>query len=193
MLGRLAGAEERLSKTQFGFRLHRGTTDAIFAARRYIERAWAGRSSQVLLLALDWNKAFDSVNPDAMAVALRRFRLPEFQIDLISKMYSERRFRVMDGQALSEERPQRSGISQGCPLYSFIFVILMGVVMKDAVRLMSVTGQKMHDDSLLASLLYADDTLLTGESNAALQHFLDAVASFGASCGLELHLDTTTI
>ena len=47
------GAEDRLSKTQFGFRRHRGTEDAIFAARRHIENAWAGKSSQVSLLALD--------------------------------------------------------------------------------------------------------------------------------------------
>jgi hypothetical protein len=65
----------------------------------------------------------------------------------------------------------------------------MSVVMKDAVELVSTTEQKMHDDGLLASLLYADDTLLIGVSNAALQHFLDAVASSGASCGLELHWD----
>ena len=101
-----------------------------------------------------------------MAAALRRFGLPDFHTDLISKIYSERR------QSLSEERPPKLGISQGCPLSPFLFVMLMSVVMKDAVELMCASGHKMHDDGLLSSLLYADDTLLIGVSNAALQHFL---------------------
>ena len=40
--------------------------DAIFAARRHIELACAQRNGQVMLLALDWKKAFDSVNVDAL-------------------------------------------------------------------------------------------------------------------------------
>ena len=83
----------------------------------------------------------------------------------------------MDGHTLSGERPQRSGGSQGCPISLFLFVISMSVVMKDAVGLIISIQQKVHDDSLLASLFYADDALLIGVSQAALQQFLDALAS----------------
>ena len=39
----LAGADDRLSPTQFGFRKHRGTEDALHCARRAIDRAMADR------------------------------------------------------------------------------------------------------------------------------------------------------
>ena len=66
---KLAGAEDRLTATQYGFRRKYGTVDAICAARRLIELAWAQRYGHSGLLALDWKKAFDSINPAALAGA----------------------------------------------------------------------------------------------------------------------------
>ena len=51
-----AGAEGRIWSTQFGFRRGRGTTDALFLARRLIEDAWASKHGKVILLALDWRR-----------------------------------------------------------------------------------------------------------------------------------------
>eukprot|EP00959_Pyramimonas_sp_CCMP1952_P466226 9489631-Pyramimonas_sp.AAC.1 len=78
MLRRLreAGAEEKIWKTQFGFRSGRGTADAIFLARRVIEEAWATKGGSAALLALDWAKAFDSISPEALSVSLKRFGCP---------------------------------------------------------------------------------------------------------------------
>ena len=58
-----------------------------------------------------------------------------------------------------------------------MFVMVMTVVMEDAVKLLSPSEKKFFDDGLLASLLYADDTLLIGVSSSALQNFLKAVAT----------------
>ena len=119
ILGRLkdGGAENRLSKTQYGFRKGYGTEDAIFIARRKIELAWAQRDGHLLILALDWAKAFDSIDPEGMLAALRRFGLPEHLISVIAAIYSDRCFHVKDCGHISEKRAQHSGISQGCPLF----------------------------------------------------------------------------
>ena len=45
-----AGAEDRLTDTQLGFRRRRGTNDAVFAARRHIDLALASRAQQCLRL-----------------------------------------------------------------------------------------------------------------------------------------------
>ena len=68
-----AGAEERLSKTQFGFRSGCGTADAIFVLRRKIEMATALKNGKLMVLALDWARVFDSNSPPAMTAAQRRF------------------------------------------------------------------------------------------------------------------------
>ena len=61
----------------WGFKSQHGTPDALFLARRLVDQAVACKDGQLVLLALDWAKAFDSVSPDALLTALHRFGLPE--------------------------------------------------------------------------------------------------------------------
>ena len=181
------GAEKRLTETQFGFRRGRGTVDAILALRRRIELAWAQRSGQAACLALDWQRAFDSISPEALMQALRRFGLPEALLETISAIYDNRKFRVTDGTTFSAEKTQAAGIAQGCPLSPFLFVMLMTVLVKDAVESLPAHDQRRYEEGSLASLLYADDTLLIGVSAPSLQRFLDAIAAVGARAGMSLH------
>ena len=81
-----AGAEDRITASQFGFRRGTGTREALFVARRLVETAVAQRDGHLALLALDWAKAFDSINPEAMVVGLRRFGLPEHLIEIVKNI-----------------------------------------------------------------------------------------------------------
>jgi len=181
------GAEARLTATQFGFLRKVGTADAIFAVRRHIDLALAQRFGKTSLLALDWKKAFDSINVDALIVALRRFGLPPKVLRVIEHIYAERFFTVCDGGSSSSRRRQKSGISQGCPLSPFLFIMLMTVVMDDAVHCMSDGTQAAFNFGSLGVVLYADDTLLIGVSEGRVQEYLDTVAAVGKRFGLDLH------
>ena len=181
------GAEARLTATQFGFRRKVGTADAIFAVRRHIDLALAQRGGKTSLLALDWKKAFDSINVDALVIALRRFGLPPKVLRVIEHIYADRFFAVCDGGNSSSRRLQRSGISQGCPLSPFLFVMLMTVVMDDAKHCMSDGTQAAFNSGSLGVVLYADDTLLIGVSEGCVQEYLDTVAAVGKRFGLDLH------
>ena len=117
LLNRLkeAGAEDRIWKTQFGFRRGRGTSDALLLARLTLEKAWGGKNGGVAMLALDWAKAFDSVSPAALANAMKRFGVPPVFIEMVLGIYSQRQFLVRDGGFTSDWHAQAFGISQGCP------------------------------------------------------------------------------
>ena len=80
---RAAGADAKTWPTQFAFKRGRGTTDALFLARRILEDACAMKNGKAILLALDWAKAFDSVSPDALSRALVRFGLPQGFVDTV--------------------------------------------------------------------------------------------------------------
>ena len=127
------GVEDRLTQSQYGFRSGHGTQDAIFVLRRRIELAWAQRDGRLTVLALDWAKTFDSIDPCAMIAGLRRFGLPEHALQVIQAIYTDRCFEVHDCGAASARRPQAAGISQGCPLSPLLFVMSMTVSMEDAV------------------------------------------------------------
>ena len=65
----------------------------------------------------------------------------------------------------------------------------MTVLMHDALAELPADDIRLWDKGGLATLLYADDTLLMGVSKDAVQRFLEAVENQGSKYGLELHWD----
>ena len=114
LLNRLkaGGGEYQIWHTQFGFKSKRGTVDALFLASQMIDEAWATRDGSLIMLALDRAKAFDSISPDALLTALRRFGVPSQILDSIRAIYTGRRFIVNDVGHASLEHPQKFGICQ---------------------------------------------------------------------------------
>ena len=182
-----AGAEQRLTSTQFGFRSGRGTGDAVFAVRRRIDAALAMRDGRIGMVALDWRKAFDAISVEALLVSLKRFGLPPKLLRMIQHIYADRRFRVVDTSSKSCERPQRSGISQGCPLSPFLFVMLMSVIIEDSISSLSTDSRAHFKRGSLDVLLYADDTLVVGVEQSHIQELLNAIAEVGGRYGMGLH------
>ena len=180
-----AGAEERVWSTQYGFRGKRSTAHALFVARRMIEATWDQRDGKLLLLALDWAKAFDSVSPQALCGAMRRFGIPDGFIDMVRTIYADRRFFVQDDGAKSGIKTQSFGISQGCPLSPFLFVIMMSVLMHDAAEAVEATcGQTAVPYLVTRTLLYADDTLILEGNEAVVQTYMENIAAVGKEYGL---------
>ena len=101
----------------------------------------------------------------------------------------DRNFFVEEFGSRSANRPQSSGISQGCTLSPLLFLIVMSVLMHDAVQSVSPAARAAYDRGDLADLAFADDTLLMGVSSVHLTEFLDAVAISGNRFGLSLHTD----
>ena len=148
------GAEARLTMSQYGFRRGRDTVDAIFAVRRHIDLALAPRSGAKALLALDWKKAFDSINIQGLLTALERFGVPSKMVRLVRNLYSDRMFAVRDGSNQSAWRQQCSGISQGCPLSPFLFTMTMSIIIQDAIEMVPEAISKMIEDGSLSVVLY---------------------------------------
>jgi len=183
-----AGAENRIWSTQFGFKSLTGTRDALFLARRMIEAAWDAADGKLMLLALDWAKAFDSVSPAALSNALRRFGLPVHFVSMVEKIYEDRKFFVSECGTSSSPRDQAFGISQGCPLSPFLFVIMMSVLMHDANRkVLDKFGAPSVPYLVTRSLLYADDTLIIESDEKVVQYFMECIAEIGGQYGMEFN------
>ncbi|CAE7208504.1 pol [Symbiodinium sp. KB8] len=189
LLNRLknAGAESRLSSTQFGFRSQRGSSDAILIARRLLEDAWSRKDSSLILMALDWAKAFDSISPTSLAMALERFGVPPSFINIVASIYSDRKFTVRDCGCTSNKYDQHHGISQGCPLSPFLFSIMMTVLIADASYAVKNTLSNHLPKAIVNELMYADDTLLVAvDSDFAATHMRD-IERCGSQYGLSFN------
>eukprot|EP00959_Pyramimonas_sp_CCMP1952_P265945 5560464-Pyramimonas_sp.AAC.1 len=110
-------------------------------------------------------------------------------LSLIGDICANRRFHVADGFSTSRQRRQRSGISQGCPLSPFLFIMVMTVALNDAVDNLGSGAKADMDAGYMSALLYAGDTLLVGRSQEHLQQLLDAVFMAGGRAGMDLHWD----
>lgn len=122
------GADERIRPSQFGFRPKRNCMDALMVVRRLIDAANEKKTSGLLMVFLDWAKAFDRLKSDTLIVALRRFGLPEAFVQMIGGIYRVRRFFIYNHTGTSAEYEQAAGIAQGCPLSPFLFIIVQSAM-----------------------------------------------------------------
>ena len=112
--------EPHLTPTQYGFRQHRGTSEALHIARRIIERS-EQFPVPAHLLFLDWEKAFDRIDKHRMFEALKRFGLPDAIVGWIQALYKHGIFTVAFEGHESSRASQQTGIKQGCPLSPYLF------------------------------------------------------------------------
>jgi len=118
----------RLRREQAGFRPNRSCIDQINTLRIIIEQCieW---SSRLYAVFIDFEKAFDSVNREAMWKEVKNYGVPKQLIDLIKETYQGYMCRVVHEGCVSEPFPVRAGVKQGCILSPLVFLIVIDVVM----------------------------------------------------------------
>ena len=70
-----AGLDKFMHKTQYEFRRARSTAQAIFLARRLMDMS-ERQGTNLTLILLDWEKAFDKIDHDRLLEALGRLNIP---------------------------------------------------------------------------------------------------------------------
>ena len=152
--------DEHITNTQYGFRKKRSTAHALYLARR-IQDLDEQSGENVVLVLLDWEKAFDKIDQSRMMEALRRLNIPRKIIANIEAIYERPKFKAKDRESESEFKLQSSGIRQGCPRSSYLFLLVMTIMFEDIhTRIGRKICNGKIDGLLFTEILYADDTLL---------------------------------
>jgi len=170
--------DKYLQDTQFGFRKHRGTADALQCVRRIIDKGEM-TGSKTLLVLLEWEKAFDKVNQEGLFKALQRMNVPAKFVNIIKSMYNEPSFFVEIEGYTSAIRQQESGIRQGCPLSPYLFIVLMTVLFHDVYHHTDRKSQRRHmlttnrvKGANFDAVLYADDTICVSDNETTMNKLL---------------------
>lgn len=184
-----SGLDEWLTKTQYGFRQGRSTAQAIYLARRILDMSEM-EGSNITMILLDWEKAFDKIDHERMMQALKRAQVPDNMLKLIKMIYKDPKFRVRSNKTDSTYRDQKTGIRQGCPLSPYLFVVVMAVLMKDVKNRLNTPKQKEPINGIkFAEILYADDTLLFGTHTQNINKFLKEIQIESEYYNMRLNLN----
>ena len=180
--------EPWIHKTQYGFRPRKSTSQAIFLTRRLMDLA-ERQGTNMSLVLLDWEKAFEKIDQKKLKQVLQRLSVPQNIIQVVQNIYREAKFRVTKGEHFSSFRTQDSGIRQGCPLSPYLFSIIMTAIFQDIrVTLNTPKQQEPIKGIQFAEVLYADDTLLFGTHTHTINKLLHAVQQESGKYNMKLNM-----
>ena len=177
---------------QAGFRSDYSTADHMLTFTVLYEKCqeW---DLPIWVAALDFRKAFDMVEHDALWEALAKQNVPAPYTRLLCRMYSGQ-----TGQVKTDKRSRafkiERGTKQGDPLSSLLFNALLEDIFRDAAK----GWEKKHTTvkigmHSLTNLRFADDVMLLAKTLPQLTRMLEDVVTESGKRGLLLHPDKTKI
>nr|KAG5689139.1 hypothetical protein BaRGS_006347 [Batillaria attramentaria] len=118
-----------LRDQQAGFRKNRSCADQIASLRIIVEQSleW---NSPLYINFINYEKAFDSVDREALWKLLRHYGVPGKIISLIQCTYQDMSCRIAHAGQLSESFEVKTGVRQGCLLSPFLFLLVIDWIMK---------------------------------------------------------------
>ena len=187
--------EPQLSRDQAGFRKHCSTVDHVFALAQLAEKTEEYRQ-EAWIAVVDFVKAFDSIEHDAIWKALASQGVGPECIDVLKNLYRDQKGQV-SGDTPSKLFDISRGTKQGDPLSTLIFSAVAEDIFRDVrqkwrSRNMGIEmsiGPRQH----LQSLCFADDVLLAAASSKHIAEMLADLKEAAAQRGLLLHADKTKV
>ena len=146
----------KLSKSQSGFRKNRSTTDQLIRLETHIRNAFL-RGEHVTAIFFDIEKAFDTTWKQGILRDLHNMGLRGFLPDFISNFLKNRNFQTKIGSTFSDWFPQEEGVPQGSILSPILF----------EVKINSITEMLNRD---IENSLYVDDFTIAYSSNSKIDH-----------------------
>jgi len=123
--------DEALRDEQAGFRKDCSCTDQIATLRIIVEQSieW---SSPLYLLFVDFEKAFDSLDREAIWRILRHYGIPDKIINMLKVQNQGFTCQVLHGGTLTNPIEVKTGVRQGCLLLPLLFLMVLDWVSKNA-------------------------------------------------------------
>merc|ERR1711874_459402 len=122
------------------------------------DREW--RKTKMVVIALDFSKAFDSIDRRKLLETMIDLKINPYVIDLITKLYDGDET-VIEVGGREERMKISTGIKQGCTASAVLFQIITFEIMK----ILEKRGAMVEVGRVkINSLFYSDDSLLVART-----------------------------
>jgi len=162
-----------LPDVQAGFRKGRGTRDQIANICWIIKKAREFQKN-IYFCFIDYTKAFDCVDHNKMWEMLKEMGIPDHLTCLLRNLDTGQEATVRTGHGTTDWFQIGNGVRQGCILSPCLFNFYSEYIMRNAGLEEAQAGIKIAGRNI-NHLRYADDTILTAESEEELKTLLMTV------------------
>ena len=143
-----------------------------------------------LMVAIDFEKAFDSLSWNFLSNALRSFNFGDSFINWISVFYTNTSSCVTNNGFSSPMFKVERGVRQGDPLSPYLFIIALELLLIKIRNDPCIKGIKI-DNAEVKLAAFADDLTTFLRDKGSLEHLFSTLKAFEGCSGLKLNEDKT--
>jgi Reverse transcriptase (RNA-dependent DNA polymerase) len=164
-----------LKGNNYGFAPGKSTNDVISIYKHAIDHSKLKKKS-LFAVALDIEKAYDTVPEIAMILSLKRVGASAHLIKIILMLHNDRHLRVLTASGLTENFTPSTGLPQGDKISPLLWIIHYDPLLCQLD--LSDRGYHFTQEIILNKLTFADDLTLLCDNIPSLQPQIDTVVSF---------------
>ncbi|GJT40504.1 RNA-directed DNA polymerase, eukaryota, partial [Tanacetum coccineum] len=155
------------------------------------------KKQQVMVLKIDFAKAYDSLRWDFLDDVLSSFGFgSKWRYWIKGSLYSGMASILVNGSPTAEFQ-FHCGLKQGDPLAPYLFILVMEALHLSFTRAVEAgifSGIKIDSSLIISHLFYADDAVFIGEwTNDNLRGIMQILHCFSLSSGLKINLSKSQL
>ena len=144
------------------------------------------------LVAMDIEKAFDSLDHDFLILTLEKYGFGKNFILWVKILLRDQESCVINGGTTTKYFPLGRGARQGDPISAFLFVLALEILFILIKSKPEIEGMTIFDYNYLYSA-YADDTTFSLKDIISVKHMVDTFHFFSYFSGLKPNLTKSEI
>ncbi len=143
-----------------------------------------------IILCLDFEKAFDSLDWNFMFKILEKFNFGINFIKWIRILYTNPKIEIKNNGWISREIPLSRGVRQGCPISALLFILAVEILAISIKNNTNIKGYKI-DEQEIKIVQHADDSTLLLRDKNSIKEALLSINEFSKVTGLKLNINKT--